>query len=190
MSWEIVSSWIEAHPGLSSWVQAVGAIAAIAIAIVIPYRQRSQERRERATAKSELEISRTAQLLSIHSELEMIVSVLPHEYAGADYRLTNKMSRELFQDLIERLNYFQRDELSRERLGICLSLRFELYDWLKFFSEAVDHDGGVLFRKSEKQLGRISVIKQKIENVQRVLNGEKSLEIVKHQSSEDEPPPW
>lgn len=29
MSWEVVSSWIEHHPGLASWVQAVGSIASI-----------------------------------------------------------------------------------------------------------------------------------------------------------------
>lgn len=28
--------WVEAHPGLSSWVQAVGAIVALAVAILIP----------------------------------------------------------------------------------------------------------------------------------------------------------
>lgn len=35
MSWECVSYWIEHHPGLASWVQAFGSIAAILAAIWI-----------------------------------------------------------------------------------------------------------------------------------------------------------
>lgn len=35
MSWESVSYWIEHHPGLASWVQAVGSVAAILVAIYI-----------------------------------------------------------------------------------------------------------------------------------------------------------
>ena len=188
MSWECVSYWIEHHPGLASWMQAVGAIAAIGIAIWIPYRQRAKEAEERANVRSELELSRTEQLLSINNELEMIVGNLPHEYAGADYNLTNQMSRKLFEDLIERLNYWQREELCSERLGICLSIRIELYDWLKFFSEKDDHNGGVLYRKSEKEMIRINVIRQKIENVKRRLKGEDILEIVKTPSEEPDFP--
>ena len=35
MSWEVVSCWIEGHPGLASWVQAIGSIGAILVAIWI-----------------------------------------------------------------------------------------------------------------------------------------------------------
>lgn len=35
-------TWIEAHPNLASWLQAIGAIIAIAIAIWVPYLQRRQ----------------------------------------------------------------------------------------------------------------------------------------------------
>ncbi|KAB0489669.1 hypothetical protein [Pseudomonas vancouverensis] len=38
MSWETVSCWIESHPGLASWVQAVGSILAILAAIWIANR--------------------------------------------------------------------------------------------------------------------------------------------------------
>lgn len=38
MSWECVSYWIEHHPGLASWVQAVGSICAILAAIGIANR--------------------------------------------------------------------------------------------------------------------------------------------------------
>ena len=35
MSWEVVFVWIEGHPGLASWVQAFGSVAAILIAVWI-----------------------------------------------------------------------------------------------------------------------------------------------------------
>lgn len=39
-------AWIEMHPALSGWVQALGALVAIAVAIVVPYLQRRLERRD------------------------------------------------------------------------------------------------------------------------------------------------
>ncbi|WP_223535367.1 hypothetical protein [Pseudomonas sp. GL-B-16] len=39
MSWEVVSCWIESHPGLASWVQAVGSIASIWGAFAISNKQ-------------------------------------------------------------------------------------------------------------------------------------------------------
>jgi hypothetical protein len=45
MSWESISYWIEHHPGLASWVQAVGSIAAILVAIYIASGQSRRERK-------------------------------------------------------------------------------------------------------------------------------------------------
>ncbi|MEF0144351.1 MULTISPECIES: hypothetical protein [Pseudomonas] len=39
MSWECISYWIEHHPGLASWVQAVGSICAIIYAVRIANKQ-------------------------------------------------------------------------------------------------------------------------------------------------------
>ena len=48
MSWEVVSCWIEGHPGLASWLQAFGSIFAIFVAIWIASGQhRKQVRAER-----------------------------------------------------------------------------------------------------------------------------------------------
>lgn len=145
---------------------------------------------ERANARSELEISRTEQLDSLSKELEVLVSDLPWEWAGAEYTLTNEMSRKLFEDLIERLNYWQREELCSERLSICLSLRVELYTWLKVFSEKNDHDGGALFRMSERGIPKIDAINQRINNVKRRLEGLEPLPVVKkfEQPEEEELP--
>lgn len=49
MNWEVISCWIESHPGLASWVQAVGAIAALIVAIGFPIlHQLCLEKRRRA----------------------------------------------------------------------------------------------------------------------------------------------
>lgn len=46
MSWECVSYWIEHHPGLASWVQAVFSIIAIGAAACFPYiHERAKEKR-------------------------------------------------------------------------------------------------------------------------------------------------
>ncbi len=45
MSWEVVFNWIESHPGLSSWVQAVGSILAILVAVWIASSQRREQLR-------------------------------------------------------------------------------------------------------------------------------------------------
>jgi len=48
MGWESVSCWIEHHPGLASWVQSVGSILAIFVAVWIASSQkREQLRNER-----------------------------------------------------------------------------------------------------------------------------------------------
>ncbi|WP_431093124.1 hypothetical protein [Pseudomonas brassicacearum] len=43
MSWEVFSCWIEGHPGLASWVQAVGSIASIWGAFAISNKQQKAQ---------------------------------------------------------------------------------------------------------------------------------------------------
>ncbi|MGY2162190.1 hypothetical protein HX799_07420 [Pseudomonas tolaasii] len=53
MSWESISFWIEHHPGLASWVQAVGSIAAILFAVFVAGRDSRLRRRSEAEAKTQ-----------------------------------------------------------------------------------------------------------------------------------------
>lgn len=46
MSWDSVLVWIEAHPGMASWVQAFGSIAAILIAIFLAGRDSRLKRKD------------------------------------------------------------------------------------------------------------------------------------------------
>jgi hypothetical protein len=45
MSWESISFWIEHHPGLASWVQAIGSLLALAVAIGVARKQGRQSRK-------------------------------------------------------------------------------------------------------------------------------------------------
>lgn len=186
--WSGALTWINSNPNLAAWVQAFGAIAAIGIAIWVPYRQRAQEAKERANTKMEIEVSRAEQLLSICKELNYLVGFVPLEYVSADYQLTNEMSRKIFADLIERLNHLQKNETSAELLELSLDLRIKLYDWLKFFSDGEEHDGSPLYNKSERELPRIEALQIKIANVGRGLRGEAALEIVKPEPQEPDFP--
>lgn len=51
MSWECVSYWIEHHPGLASWVQAFGSIAAILVAMWLSGSERRAHKRMEERAR-------------------------------------------------------------------------------------------------------------------------------------------
>jgi hypothetical protein len=67
--------WIEAHPGMASWVQAAGAIIAIAIAIGVPWLQRRHELRD---AKLDDEVAlkelRKRLTVSMRAEIQAILN--------------------------------------------------------------------------------------------------------------------
>jgi|SRR5665213_1611346 len=48
MWWQPLSDWIEHHPALASWLQAIGAIVGLGVAIYVPWSQRRNEARVRA----------------------------------------------------------------------------------------------------------------------------------------------
>ncbi|MFL8988637.1 hypothetical protein Q8X48_12940 [Pseudomonas sp. QLc11A] len=48
MSWESISIWIESHPGLASWVQALGVLITIVVAIVVAKWPEKRLRREQS----------------------------------------------------------------------------------------------------------------------------------------------
>lgn len=55
MSWEVVSCWIEGHPGLASWIQAIFSVIAIVAAGYFPIaHERRRESRERKNMLSTL----------------------------------------------------------------------------------------------------------------------------------------
>jgi hypothetical protein len=51
-------TWVEAHPGTAAWAQAIGAILAIIVALLVPARQRQ-------TARSDAERDRRLRARSL-----------------------------------------------------------------------------------------------------------------------------
>jgi hypothetical protein len=80
---ELNLEWIEHHPGLAAWVQAIGAIIAIIAAFVIANLQHALEKRDRQAERKErakgLAFLLHAELLIFAAELE--------RYAMYSYRL-------------------------------------------------------------------------------------------------------
>lgn len=71
MSWEVISCWIESHPGLASWVQAIGAIASIWGAFAISRSQRKADLKVAAKASKD----RSDSLVAVVESAASFVSV-------------------------------------------------------------------------------------------------------------------
>jgi hypothetical protein len=113
MSWEVVSCWIESHPGLASWVQAIGAIAALVIAILIPNLQRAADRRQVHKKEKTL-------LLVYLVNCEFVITITQRESATLDIR------KRLISELIERIKLTIDTDTNPDRAADCLRLRYEL----------------------------------------------------------------
>lgn len=75
--WKCVLEWIEAHPGMASWVQAVVSIGAVAIAIYVPWQQhRNDVSRHRATEAEKRRMLRTRLVAAIRADVAAIDQIL------------------------------------------------------------------------------------------------------------------
>ncbi|TRO31739.1 hypothetical protein EQ845_22315 [Pseudomonas putida] len=93
MNLESISCWIELHPGLASWVQAFGAIAALLIAIwVASSQRRSQERLERERAKL---IESHVRSLAERSKRAVAVENMKSSSMGSTFSLITGLSHSL-----------------------------------------------------------------------------------------------
>lgn len=115
MSWEIVSSWIEHHPGLASWMQAFGSIAAILAAIWIAGSQaRNQLKREKREA-AERSLAQAGRLYLIAKEYcDTLLSVVKpaHEDTSG---IGDQSVSVAFGRIINRLNENFDDDLNPAR---------------------------------------------------------------------------
>ncbi|WP_277758002.1 hypothetical protein [Pseudomonas sp. A34-9] len=91
MSWECVSYWIEHHPGLASWVQAIGSIGAIIAAGYFPIaHEKAREKRDRRNVLRSLSY--------LADPLERFMKMLSRALLEVDYQnrwLAGDESREL-----------------------------------------------------------------------------------------------
>lgn len=123
---------------IASWVQAIGAIAAIGLAIWIPNRQRSFERKE-------AEEKRRALLLVFLVECEWVIDITQKDSANLDVRMR------LIRDLISGVRLLIDTDTDPARAASCLGLKYnlegllwelevneiELAEWLKFSNSAL-----------------------------------------------------
>lgn len=128
MSWEVVSCWIEGHPGLASWVQAVGSIAALGIAIWVASSQRS------AQLKTADKIARdkVSALIAVVESASMFATVLsvfierkPSSFAFKEsWKLVNKNWLDSSIHSLSQLpaHEFGRGDLVRGYFGILAGL--------------------------------------------------------------------
>lgn len=122
--------WCNLDPsGQAAWVQAVGSIVAIAVAILIPYSQKYRELREQASNNRKIVMSAAANLelaLAYESTLFDFIpagdGVISHEFTLDQARQFMKLrpqTREALQNAIDKSHYFS-EELCEQivRLGI------------------------------------------------------------------------
>lgn len=95
MSWECVSYWIEHHPGLASWVQAVGSIAAILAAIWIA----SRDSRMRRNAEAEIRANAVLRAEAVVSEAALRVRLAIDVHKGITPHQLDLISTGLSQSL-------------------------------------------------------------------------------------------
>lgn len=105
--------WIEAHPGLASWVQAVGAIAALGIAIWLPNSHRISDRAEAQRKEKAL-------LRVFLVDCEYVITITQGDSATVEVR------KRLIRELIARVRGVIETDTNADRAADCLRLRYEL----------------------------------------------------------------
>jgi len=135
MSWEFLSGWIEAHPGLASWVQAFGSIAAILIAVWVS----RADSRSRKTAEKHARRSAIVRCQWVLANSGDVVEKIAKSLAGSDLTasvvIANIGRLDTLHDEIRQLAYGP--GMDSDIFGVVLGarlgvdqLRHKLQDWL------------------------------------------------------------
>lgn len=166
-----------------AWVQAIGTIFAIAVAVFVPLYQRSADRREKASDHLRLELAQSERLSAICSEVYEVVGTFDEEVAFADYQINNSLRRYVLNDLLKRLNEAQKADTDAVRLKISVSLRYWIHNWLKFFDGNKETEIDDLHRRVELMKPSVQKVKIDAENVVR---RQKGLPLLEFPVSEDD----
>lgn len=140
--WAGFVSWVELHPGLASWVQAFGSIAAILVAIWIASSQaRNQTKREKA-ATAERSLAQAGRLYLIAKEYcDTLLTVVQPEHAD-DSGVADQMVSVAFGRIINRLNANFDDDLDPARNVQIHILRSSLTSLIFILDNAHHLDAG------------------------------------------------
>lgn len=146
MEFADVLCWIEKHPGLASWVQAVGAIAALGLALWIPSRQRLADRKEG-------EKKRRAILLVFLVECEWVIAITQKASATMDVR------KKLIRDLLAGIRLVIEPDTNPDSAADCLRLKYNFEGLLWELEESkIETEKWVEF--TDRTLARISRMKK------------------------------
>lgn len=173
--------WLPADT--SGWVQALGTLGAIAVAVAVPIYQRAQDRKERERARLE-------QLSALCSEALEVVSDLDSEAAFADYDMNNSLRRTVLSDLLQRINEAQLGELNAERMKIGVRLRFMIYDWLKYFAFDKEVDLGRLHDRVSRKVPKFEMLDIDAKNLLRRHQGLPDLNYPLVRDNQESQDPW
>ena len=144
MSWGVVLDWIEGHPGLASWVQAFGSIAAILIAVWVS----RADSRFRKTAEKHARRSAIVRCQWVLANSGDVVEKIAKSLAGgsitAPLAIANIGRLAILHDEIRQLAYGP--GMDADIFGVVLGarlgvdqLRHKLQDWLDS-SDKVSYD--------------------------------------------------
>ena len=158
-----------------AWVQAIGTLIAIAVAVFVPMRQRSLDRREKVADRVADDIARSEQLLALCSEVLDVISNFDNETVFGDNNVNNGLRRSVLNDSLARLNDAQKAEMNADRLRVAINLRFGIYDWLKYFGGEEPIDLWAMHQRVERETPAFMSIKLDCENILRRQKGQSVL---------------
>ena len=115
MTWQVFLGWVESHPGLSSWVQAFGSIAAILAAIWIASSQTRKQLKREKVAAAERSLAQAGRLYLIAKEYcDTLLAVVQPEHTD-DSGVADQSVCVAFSRIINRLNANFDDDLNPAR---------------------------------------------------------------------------
>ncbi|OCX17288.1 hypothetical protein [Pseudomonas graminis] len=156
MSWDCISAWIEHHPGLASWVQALGSIAALGLAVWIPASQRRYEFRRNAAQERDRSVGYATRLFLMIKELETAILAINDRYqlgtSSVDLQIAVVLER-----LLDRFHDGFRDDLDAERIILTMDFRSLLTDLITVLRADLGFPG------KDHRDGQVSEFKQLFE---------------------------
>lgn len=134
VSWLLVGSvayWVKhgwLPPDASGWVQALGAILAVAVAVALPAWQRSGDERLRQKQQREREITTYLQLNHLVVEVRALL------VEKSSYLPDHELTARCLEDILGRLNVLTASSYDRLLLKLSLDLRIVVHGFLRLVS--------------------------------------------------------
>ncbi|WP_300627036.1 hypothetical protein [Pseudomonas sp.] len=152
MSWECVSYWIEHHPGLASWVQAVFSVIAIFAAAGIPLWHTKRARAQRIKLQQSRLRQLIDRLITMFEELERAADDVHHAHQFKSAKRVEDWRQEAMM-----VSGIPVDDSVGEDLFVLMTLRTSSVIGLQV-AESI-----CIGRDFDKDYERIPVVKERLE---------------------------